>query len=67
MNDHGAMTVEESATNASYQVVEYASPALRERLERLSRGDEVTLELERIETRGNCWRAVAIASRPAEA
>lgn len=66
MNDHGAMAVESVDTNACYQVVEYASPRLRRYLGRFSRGETIALELERIETRGNCWRAVAVAGPSAE-
>ena len=67
MNDHGAMTVEEPETNACYQIVEYASPRLRRYLDRFSRGEVLSLELERIETRGNCWRAVGVTSSRVEA
>jgi hypothetical protein len=60
MNDHGAMTVEATASNDTRHVVEYESDEIRATLAQLPAGATVPLELERVGGRGNCWRAVGL-------
>ncbi|MFC4357836.1 hypothetical protein ACFO0N_07730 [Halobium salinum] len=62
MNDHGAMTVEATATNDTRHVVEYADGDLKETLAQLPAGASVPLELERVGGRGNCWRVTGLPS-----
>ncbi len=60
MTDHGGMTVVESSTNTTYQVVEYDSEELRSELAARDVGDSVTLELDRAGVRANVWRATRV-------
>ncbi len=57
MNDHGGMTVVESSTNSTYQVVEYGSDELRSKLASRDVGDTVSIALDRAGVRANVWRA----------
>lgn len=54
-NEHGAMTLRCDDTDATYQVVGYASPELRAVAGRLERGATVEAELVRVGCRGNGW------------
>lgn len=54
-NDRGAMTLRDCGTNATYQVVGYASPELRSAAGRLERGATVEVDLVRIGCRANVW------------
>jgi hypothetical protein len=63
MNAHGALTLRTHETNATYHVVEYAHERLRERLETLSAGTPVKMELTRAGSRGNGWRADGVYLR----
>lgn len=54
-NAHGAMTLRCDRTDATYQVVGYASPELRSVAGRLERGATVETELVRVGCRGNGW------------
>ncbi len=56
MTDHGGMTVVESSTNRTYQIVEYDSESLRSELASRNVGDSVSLELDRAGVRANVWR-----------
>lgn len=64
MNAHGALTLRTDETNATYHVVEYAHDDLRDRLETLSTGAPVEMELSRAGARGNVWRADGVSLRP---
>ncbi len=57
MTDHGGMTVVESSTNTTYQIVEYGSERLRSELASRAVGESVSLELDRAGVRANVWRA----------
>jgi len=68
MNEYGALVVRDSETNATYQVVEYRTEALRERIEDLSAGATVRMRLARAGSRANVWIVTSVLpgpSRPA--
>jgi hypothetical protein len=60
MNDHDAMCVEVLEENATRHIVDYDSVELQQTLEALPEGASLPLQLERLEDRGNVWRAVGI-------
>lgn len=60
-NPHGAMTLRDDETDATYNVVEYASPELRSVAGRLDRGVTVEVDLIRIGCRGNGWGVRSLA------
>ncbi len=60
MNDHGALTVRARETHATYHVVEFADPRLRERLAGLGAGNAIQLSLTRAGARANVWRAEGV-------
>ena len=62
MTDHGGMTVVESSTNTTYQIVEYDSEELRSDLASRDVGDSVALALDRAGVRANVWRAARAKS-----
>ncbi|MFC6976342.1 hypothetical protein ACFQL1_19320 [Halomicroarcula sp. GCM10025709] len=47
-------------TDSTCQIVEYASPVLRELINSLPEGAVVTVEVERVVARGNCWRVLGV-------
>jgi len=57
MTDHGGMTVVESSTNSTYQIVEYTTEELRSELAERDVGESVRLDLDRAGVRANVWRA----------
>jgi hypothetical protein len=60
LNDHGALTVRARDTNATYQVVEFATPELRERVAGLPAGNDIRLGLRRAGIRANVWCAEGV-------
>jgi hypothetical protein len=62
-NEHGALTIEDPETYATYHVVDYASPRLRDRAGRLERGTTVGLSLSRAGYRANAWRVEELSVR----
>lgn len=56
MNAHGAMVVRDTDRGATYHVVDYAA-GVRDRIEDLSTGSTVRLDLSRVGGRSNVWRA----------
>jgi hypothetical protein len=56
-NGRGAMTLSGCRTNATYQVVDYATPELRAAAGRIERGTTVEADLVRIGCRANVWLA----------
>ncbi|KTG08867.1 hypothetical protein AUR64_13715 [Haloprofundus marisrubri] len=61
MNAHGAMTVEAVDSNATRHIAEYETSQLQSTLQQLPAGASVPLELRPVGTRGNVWRATALA------
>ena len=59
-NECGAMTIIDPDTNATYHLVEYSSPTLRNRASQLPRDATVEVRLSRAGFRANVWRAEAI-------
>lgn len=55
-NAHGAMTMRNLQTNATYQIVDYASRDLRQQAASLDQGMKTTLRVSRTGERGNLWR-----------
>lgn len=55
-NTHGAVTCRDAETHATYHVVDYADPDLRERAAALEVGTAVELRLSRTGNRANVWR-----------
>jgi hypothetical protein len=62
MNDHGAMTVETEETNETRHLVDYASERVRSVLSGLPSGTTVPVEMTRVGSRSNVWRASALPS-----
>ncbi|GEM_PF-1777792 len=60
MNAHDAMTLESCAGHRTFQVVDYARPAVCNDLSQLSREELVCVRLEPIHARGNLWRAIEV-------
>ena len=56
-NARGAMTLRGCETDATYQVVGYATPGLRSTAGRLERGTTVEVDLVRVGCRANVWLA----------
>lgn len=56
-NARGAMTLRGAETDATYQVVGYATPELRSTAGQLERGTTVEVDLVRIGCRANVWLA----------
>ena len=54
-NARGAMTLRDEVTNATYQVVDYATPELRSAAGRLECGRTVEADMARIGCRANVW------------
>lgn len=54
-NDRGAMTLRNDETNATYQVVGYATPELQAAAGRLDSGTTVEVDMVRIGCRANVW------------
>jgi hypothetical protein len=59
VNDHGTMTVEVAESNDCRHVVAFAE-GLRAVFDDLPEGTTVPVEMERLHTRGNCWRITAV-------
>ncbi|WP_324757850.1 hypothetical protein [Haloarcula montana] len=45
---------------STYQLVEYASPVVRELINSLPEGSVVDVDIERVLARGNCWRVIGV-------
>jgi len=60
MNPHDAMTLESCSGHQTFQVVDYACPAVYEALTQLSCDELVSVRLEPIHARGNLWRAIEV-------
>lgn len=56
MNDHGAMTVFVPGERSFRHVVGYDSPDVRATLRRLPASATLPVAMERIVSRGDCWR-----------
>lgn len=56
MNDHDALTVFLPEKRAFRQVVAYGSPDVRSLFRRLPAGATLTVAMERLAGRGDCWR-----------
>ena len=56
------MTVEVRGSNEQRHVVEYGE-GIREVFARLPEGTTLPVEMERLHTRGNCWRLTAVGPR----
>ena len=61
-NGRGAMTLRDAETNATYQVVGYATPELRSAAGRLERGATVEVDVVRVGCRANVWLARRLAA-----
>jgi hypothetical protein len=59
VNEHGTMTVEVRGSNEQRHVVEYGE-GIREVFAPLPEGTTLPVEMERLHTRGNCWRLTAV-------
>lgn len=59
VNQHGTMTVEVHDANEWRQVVSFAAD-LRMVFSDLPEGTTVPVEMERLHTRGNCWRVTSV-------
>jgi hypothetical protein len=59
VNEHGTMTVEVHDSNEYRQVVAFAAD-LRMVFADLPEGTTVPVEMERLHTRGNCWRVTSV-------
>lgn len=59
VNQHGTMTVEVHDSNEWRQVVSFAAD-LRAIFADLPEGTTVPVEMERLHTRGNCWRVTSV-------
>lgn len=64
MNKHGAVTLREMTGHRTFQVVEYATPAIKTVLDRTQGEAEVCVQLVSLTARGNNWRAVGIIANP---
>jgi hypothetical protein len=56
MNKHGAIVLRDRDRGATYHVVDYAS-GVRDRVADLPAGSTVRLDLSRVGSRSNVWRA----------
>ena len=63
MNDYGSMLVSVDETNCTRHIVEYEDDDLETALAGLPAGSTLSMQMEQIETRGNCWRVTALRSR----
>ncbi|WP_216824786.1 hypothetical protein [Salinigranum rubrum] len=59
VNEHGTMTVEVHDSNEYRQVVAFAAD-LRAVFANLPTGTTIPVEMERLHTRGNCWRVTSV-------
>lgn len=59
VNQHGTMTVEVHDSNEWRQVVAFAAD-LRMVFSDLPEGTTLPVEMERLHTRGNCWRVTSV-------
>lgn len=59
VNEHGTMTVDVHGSNEYRQVVAFAAD-LRAVFGDLPEGTTVPVEMERLHTRGNCWRVTSV-------
>ena len=57
MNEYGAVTVRSQDGGATYHVVEYERPSIREAVAKLEPGAVVRLDRSRAGRRANVWRA----------
>lgn len=62
MNSHGGLTLSAVTGSRTYQVVEYATAAVRETLSMAAAGSTVRVWLEPLGSRGDAWEAVEVAS-----
>lgn len=62
-NFHGAMTMRNPETHATFHIVDYASPELRAEAKRLEPGTKIDLRVSRTGDRGNLWRAEELSDR----
>lgn len=62
-NVHGAMTMRNPETGATFHIVAYGSPELRAEAERLEAGAKVELRVSRVGDRGDLWRAEELSDR----
>lgn len=60
MNDHGAIVAEVVETGELRHLVTYDSAALEARLSALPRTTSLSLHLEQLPARGNCWQVLGI-------
>jgi hypothetical protein len=67
MNSHGALTLSQTDSSRTFQVVDYASADIRETLADLKRGETVRVGLSRISSRGDAWEVVEIKGNPPRA
>ena len=67
MNSHGGLTLSATDGSRTFQVVDYASADIRERLASLTQGTTVRVGLTRISSRGDAWQVVEITDRPRRA
>ncbi len=63
MNSHGGLTLTEVTGNRTYQVVEYATPAVKKALANVDGGSTVRVWLEPLTSRGDAWEAVDVRGR----
>lgn len=63
MNDYGSMLVSIDESSSTRHIVEYADDDIESALSGLPAGSTLSVEMEQIETRGNCWRVTALRSR----
>ncbi len=59
VNEHGTMTVEVHDSNEYRQIVAFAAD-LRAVFASLPTGTTIPVEMERLHTRGNCWRVTSV-------
>lgn len=65
MNEHGAMTVEDTEQHSTHCIVGYLTEDVKETLGELPEGTALPLEMESVRARGDLWRAVSISPRAA--
>lgn len=61
MNNHGGMRLSAVSGSQTFQVVDYATDAVRLALARAVDGAITTVRLVALGSRGDAWRAVAVA------
>ncbi|WP_318567101.1 hypothetical protein [Salinigranum marinum] len=59
VNEHGTVIVEGRGSNEQRHVVEYAT-GVREVFAPLPEGTTLPVEMDRLHSRGNCWRLTAV-------